>query len=287
MEHKRMVIGVDFSEASAAAARWAVQQFARDADAILVHVIDDRLPEPLDADTATKRGVALQAELGGAPSVEIVPGDTAVALGTLAAERGAGLIVVGKHGAGGGHKALGSIAEHLILYSPVPLLLATGMGEHEPRNILAALHDDLSRQRVLQWARSLSVEFDAACVALCIADDIVRTHLLSMASLAARGGGVASRELDGDEDDCAPWLAELTDMQPLLEGHTPAHAATTARHVVENAERLHSDLIVVGSSGFAAATASPELSVACSIARQAACPVLVAKSEARAPWGGV
>lgn len=287
MERRRVVIGVDFSAASTAAAKWATRYFAPGADVILLHVVDEHLGPPLDAGPAMQRCCELRAEIGGTTAIEIVHGSSATAIARVAAERSAGLIVVGKHGAGPGHKQLGSIAEHLILGSPVPLLLATGMGEGEPRNILAAVHDDTSRERVVQWARTLSVEFDAACVALRIAGDTVQTHLLSMASLAARGGGVASHELDGADDDYAPWIAELTSTTPALEEHSPLHAASTAKHVVEGAERLHSDLIVVGSSGFAAAAASAEMSVACSIARQAACPVLVAKAAAGPPWGAV
>lgn len=284
MARRRVVVAVDFSEASQAAAAWATRNFALDTDLVLLHVIDERVAGALDARAAMSQCCAVLSTIGATAAIEIVHGESASAIANFAAQRNAHLIVIGKHGAGGGHKQLGSIAEHLILGSPVPVLLATGMSELPPHNILAALHEDASRPRVVQWARALGTEFDAACVALSIAGNDVRTHLLSMASLAARGGGVASHELHTDGDDAAPWIAELTETH-LPEEHSPEHADSTAEHVVAGARRLHSDFIIVGSSGFATATADPGVSVACCIARQAPCPVLVAKAEADPPWG--
>jgi nucleotide-binding universal stress UspA family protein len=97
---------------------------------------------------------------------------------------------------------------------------------------------------------------------------------------------VASHDLPTDADNADLWMAELTETH-LPEEHSPGHAAATAEHVVAGARRLHSDFIIVGSSGFATATADPGVSVACSIARQAPCPVLVAKAEANPLWGAV
>lgn len=291
MHFARVAIGVDFSEASAEAARWTIRSFAPGASVLLIHIQPppergDALPAPVSpagSREPMQECLELRARLEvPEAAIHIGHGEIATLVGAAAAEAGSDLIALGKHGAGVRLKALGSVAERLILHSPLPLLLATGMGEGPPRNILAAVHDDATRLLVLQWAHTLSCEFDAACVALSIAGGRVRTHLLSMASLAARGGGVASHELSDGVEESAPWVSELTE-ESASEGAVELGAGDTAGQIVEAAGRLHSDLIVVGSSGLAAAVADPEMSVACGVARQAPCPVLVVKAWTEAP----
>jgi nucleotide-binding universal stress UspA family protein len=285
----RAVIGIDFSDDSRAAATWTIRHFAPGAAVVLVHVSDgSRSAVPGDAmvDDLASRLRRLREELKVPDAaVELATGDIAIELARIARERGADLIAVGKLGAGGSSRLLGSTAETLVLHSPIPVLLAAGVHDRQPVSILASLHDDQSRQRVLQWARALSEHFDAACVALSIVNGEVRTHLISMAALAARGGGVASHELDGPCAEAAPWIAELTETPDPADPHTPVDTVGIAQHVVTAAKQLHSDLMVAGSSGFAAAVADPAVSVACEIAREAPCPVLVVKSESPEPQG--
>jgi nucleotide-binding universal stress UspA family protein len=287
MYFRRAVIGIDFSDDSRAAAAWTMRHFAPGADVVLVHVSDSsRSAEPGDAIAGDpeSRLRRLRDELNvPRAATETASGDIAVELARIAREREADLIAVGKLGVGRSSRLLGSTAETLVLNSLIPVLLAAGVHDRQPASILAAMHDDQSRQRVLQWARALSEHFDAACVALAIVNGEVRTHLISMAALAARGGGVASHELDGACLEAAPWVAELTAMPDSTDPHTPASTVDTAQHVVTAAKQLHSDLVVAGSSGFAAAVADPVVSVACEIARESPCPVLVVKPQSPEP----
>ena len=139
---QRIVVATDFSEVSAGAVRLACAIAAESgAELTVLHVCDvpgyaEAGPVPYElatefVGTAQARLDALVAQLRtacprarevvriGVPWQEIL---------ALASEERADLVVIGTHGRRGfAHAVLGSVAEHLVRTSPVPVLTVNGV----------------------------------------------------------------------------------------------------------------------------------------------------------------
>nr|NIV22181.1 universal stress protein [Gemmatimonadota bacterium] len=140
MELDRIVIGIDFSEPSLAAARWTARHFAPDAELILVHSIEiPRPPGYLEKllgpapelvenarEGAERRLRELAGELDGARvRLELREGRPSDRIAEVADSVRADVIVVGEHGHHRGFgDILGSTAERLTRSAPAPVLLA-------------------------------------------------------------------------------------------------------------------------------------------------------------------
>ncbi|WP_316528816.1 universal stress protein [Kitasatospora brasiliensis] len=140
-EPGRIVVGVDGSDSSQRALRWAVRQ-AELTHGVVVAVIAWEYPTyhgargwfpPASTDEAVLEGRARQEvaraveqALGGTPPVEV---RTEVRYGTPAgalveASRGAELLVVGSRGLGGfSGMLLGSVAQHCTRHATVPVVV--------------------------------------------------------------------------------------------------------------------------------------------------------------------
>jgi nucleotide-binding universal stress UspA family protein len=142
-QERRIVVGVDGSESSKAALRWAIRQ-AKLTDSTVDAVTAWRYPStygwaPVDDDVADLPGEAKNAltealnELGGLyPEVPVRPlvteGHAAEAL--LHAAKGADLLVVGSRGHGGFASAmLGSVSMYCVLHARCPVLVLRDGGE--------------------------------------------------------------------------------------------------------------------------------------------------------------
>jgi nucleotide-binding universal stress UspA family protein len=147
-QERRIVVGVDGSDSSKAALRWAIRQAkltGGSVDAVTVWRFPSTygwapMPEgvPDLEGTAKRTLIAALAEVSGLePGVLVRPvvteGDAAGAL--LHAARGADLLVVGSRGHGGFASALlGSVSMHCVLHAHCPVLVfrdeqeATGGG---------------------------------------------------------------------------------------------------------------------------------------------------------------
>ncbi|HUF29146.1 MAG TPA: universal stress protein, partial [Gemmatimonadaceae bacterium] len=113
MKLNRLVVGVDFSEASIAAAVWAVQQFGRGAEVVLAHVISIPKPPPIAKGDHPRRELLLDTVREGADKrlrelslslaikrtwLEIREGSPAESLAKLAEEFSADMVVTGAQG---------------------------------------------------------------------------------------------------------------------------------------------------------------------------------------------
>lgn len=135
---ERVLIPTDFSPTSARALAVAREAFPG-ASRLLLHVVDARAVAVPDLTTGGMVPVAPPADvqraegrldkghlaelLEGNEEGELVGGDPLRAILRVAADWRADLIVTGTHGRGGlSHFFLGSLAEHLVRESPVPVL---------------------------------------------------------------------------------------------------------------------------------------------------------------------
>lgn len=297
MRLERVVIGMDFSAPAEAAARWTAQHFARGAEVVLVHVI--AIPEPPRflrgrfppretlVETARvgadKRMRELSQSLGAERIwMEIREGDAATQIAEVAAEYKADMIVVGTHGERAGlWKRLGSTAEQLVRHTTLPVLLATGVRDATPERILVAIEDDPIATAVLEWARFFGERYGAALSVLHVVSSAVLGGLLSAGAIASGVVVPASEEvLVGVKQESEGWIDEVIATGGLDRQHVRGEVAfgDPAFEILTTAERLGSDLIVMGShaSGVRSALLG---SVAREVLRGATCPVLVVREK--------
>jgi nucleotide-binding universal stress UspA family protein len=296
MRLERVVIGIDFSEPSIAAARWAVRRFAPGAQIVLTHVIS--VPEPprflrgrfppTDAlvstarDGAERRLKELSATLGadrvwlevrsGAPSEEIA---------RVASTYDADAIVVGAHGQRPGvWGRIGSTAEMLVRHSSVPVLLATGLRDAKIRHVLVALDDSEVAHAAARWANFVATRESARVTAL---------HVVSAAVLGGVLAGAGNGSHEGEDDEhTREELRREADrwMGAVVGGALSAEQVGSevrfghpGEEILAAAERHDSDLIVVGSHGRGVASRLFVGSVAAEVLRGARCPVLTVKES--------
>ena len=152
----RVVIGVDFSSASLAAARWTAHHSCP-RRLVLVHVVEvPKMPAYLRgvafaADRMANRATAMMrvalAALADALgsvrcAIEVRSGRPAEQLHMVAEEHEADLLVIGRTGKRArGVKQLGSTVERLLRRSAKPVMVAAGALSASPRRILAAVDE--------------------------------------------------------------------------------------------------------------------------------------------------
>lgn len=293
MKLERIVVGVDFSDSSIAAAQWAARYFGRGAELVLIHAVD--IPEPprflgdrfppreLLLDTQREgtetRLAKLVDSLAGARIRSVVRfGRAAEQIEKVAAEMGADLIVAGKHGERSWMgRGPGSTAERLSRSCGIPVLLAAGLRQAVPKRLLVAVDDDDVTDWVLGWARMLSERFGADVTALHVVSNAVLSHVLSMA--AVTGGSTdldEARIQDEFRQDAERWLRRIgavglprdrVDYRTAF-GH-PAEEILTA------ATQLDADLVIMGSRRPGTLRRTVLGSVASEVLHRAPRPVLI------------
>ena len=166
MQLARILIGVDLTRPSIAAAFWAAQRFAPDAEVVLVHCLSPLLAERRLLDERT-RAEARLCELAQRVGPErctqhVVPGDAARCLATLAAELDVDLIAVGAHEDHPDREpTLGTTAQRLIRCSSVPVLLCCETPFGAPRSVLLPLDSQDVSTTVADWTSALAERFGA------------------------------------------------------------------------------------------------------------------------------
>ena len=277
----RVVIGVDFSSASLAAARWTAHHLVPEAELVLVHVVEvPKMPAYLRgiafaadrmANRATaKMRVALTA-LGDALgsvrcAIEVRSGRPAEQLHAVAEEHDAELLVIGRAGKRARRvKQLGSTVERLLRRSAKPVMVAGGALSAAPRRILAAVDEGELARDVLDWAGRMAArteaESSAAVTALHVTSDALSEYL------GARGGDAAA----------VTWLKARVCESSLDSATTEiAVAPGDPRHqILVAADAFESDLIVVGRRGADGAAGTEIGGVARAVLRPATRAVLV------------
>jgi nucleotide-binding universal stress UspA family protein len=195
MEFKRIVVGIDFSANSLAAARWVAHHFAPDADLVLTHVVakssvlslsERHMPRTLDelrvVTPHVQGGLQALAELLGAgpARTEILSGDPAEVLAFTAAHVGADLICVGSSAHRRGSARFGATTPHrLIARTDVPVLVAPRVPSGAPSRILVPFDDRATGKIALQTAARLATAYEASLDALYVIETDTRDAFTS------------------------------------------------------------------------------------------------------------
>lgn len=298
MTTTRILVGLDFSAPSIAAARWVRQSFAPDAEIILAHVFEppdrprfaqDKLPpedvlESSAREYASRRLREITSYLGGeALRVEIRVGKPYEQVTALARELGVDLVVVGPHGdRPRTSKFLGTTAERIVRASPIPVLVATAPRDAAPRRLLVPVDDTEVTGAVLDSARALAARFDAQITLLHVWSNAVYSHVASMSHAHAKSDAAAEAEIDQELADTARhWLEDLArhgiDDQRITTAVTYGKAGDA---VISMASEIQADLIVLGRRSSNVLAPALLGSTIGTVLHEARCPVLVVTSDA-------
>ena len=305
---ERVVVGIDFGEPSLAAARWAADQLARDAQIVLVHVIPVPGGPPfllrhLRAPGALFEQVtpALWGGLHGLASVlgahrtrvELRAGDPARELANAAAATGAELVVVGRSRERGDTARHGrNTVDRLLRRLRVPLLRPAGAMHAPPAHVLAAVDGGAESDAVLASAWSLAARLESRLTSLHVLDDAVRHYArsaLEACGAVSDGGASATSEETVDETLRAVacrWMREALERAGARVERSDVRVAEgdPGAGILALARRLPAELIVVGRSGSDADGASEVGSTTRLLLRAAPCSIMIVP-QAGVPHG--
>jgi nucleotide-binding universal stress UspA family protein len=196
---RTVVVGVDFSAASMAAAYWTVEWLAKDAELVLAHALvvpevrgvfaqKYPLPESLLANAragAERRLSELSLSLGWPRTrIEIREGRPADAIADVARDCDAWLVVVGKHGESGPHRGYtGRTADALVRQCPSAVLLASGMSGRPPRKVLVAVTYSSVTPFIVSWTRRIYDLSGADIEIVHVIGSAVLSHVLTMSAI--------------------------------------------------------------------------------------------------------
>ena len=268
---ERIVVGVDFSEVSLAAAQWVVRHLAGDAALTLVHVIEPPPLPTLSPLPSARKQVAerrlrarieslrgalhgLSGVVGGTDTrVEVRVGDPAVQLAAYADLVEADLVVVGGKAVSRAtplHET--ATTDRLLRHLSRPGLVARNI-RTAPTTVLAALDGDAAT--VLTVARMVAAPCAARVATLRLAD---RSPVGSLSRIEA----------------------------PLRERSTPVERGEAAVKreqvpmIIDVARKLRADVVVIGSH---VSATDDDDDAAHLLARTANCSVLIVPAPAEPP----
>ena len=296
MKSERILVGIDFSEASFEAARWTSRHLGRNAELILAHVIAIPEPPPILRSRFPRRDLVIDTVREGADKrlrdlsaslscdriwLEIREGDVTTGLADIAREFEASLLVVGAHGERPGiAAALGSSAERLVRVAEIPVLLVTGSSSQRPSRVLVPVDESPVATEALRWASRMSERLDAQITVLHVEPATVMSHVF-----AASGNvpGVPTAEPPGTTSASSDRWLDLA-----LRAGVPADRVTSevafgeaGQQIIAAAGRVEAGLIVVGRRGAGGVRRAVLGSVVDAVLRRAPCPVLVVGEESQ------
>jgi nucleotide-binding universal stress UspA family protein len=296
----RIVVGIDFSARSIAAARWVAHRFAPTAHVTFVHI----MPEPVAPACMTSHLPALLGVLSDVESslamalrsvaAQVAPersatvlrrGVVADELARVANELQADLVCVARRRSRRGGARFGATTAHrLLARGKVPLLVIPRTSEEAPTRIVAALDERGGPRTVIRMSLGLGQTFDAGVQALHVLTpalrDLVRGHR------DRSGGAMDCDELHRITHD---WLAQqLSSVQAGVPStHTKVAVGDPGEQILALAHASHADLILLGRGGaLRGAGADPSASIGSTtrfVTWAAACPVMVLPTQWAVP----
>ena len=251
-----IVVGMDFSAPSVAAARWTAKYLARGEDLVLAHAIC--IPEPprflkslyspveplIDA---ARRGADVRIrELGASLGVqrvwpEIHVGRPDEVLVEVAARYKAELLVVGPHGDRAGiGTLLGGTAERVAREATASVLIARGMLEAVPRKVLVAVQESTLDESLLQWATRFAHQWQATVVAMHVVNPL-------LAGLTQAGATSSERRVEEQlRRQSEEWLRSRLAAAGLPKVEAEVGFGYPGFEILSAADRVGADLIIVG-----------------------------------------
>ena len=257
MTTRYIVVGVDFSDPSVAAARWVAAHLIDGEDLILAHAIC--IPEPprflrgllppvnpLLEDA--RRGAELRLrELSpslGATRIwpEIRLGRPDEVLTEIALEYRAELVVVGPHGDRPGMwKLLGGTAERATSHARWPVLLARGLPSGPAKTLLVALDESDVTASVIQWAGRVARRSGSNVIVM----HVVNPLLAGAVTIAA--GTVERRRAEEQiRQGSERWLREQIAGTDLEGAATEIAFGDPGFEILGAIKRFKADLLILG-----------------------------------------
>lgn len=293
MRLRRVVVGVDFSAASASAARWTTHVFAPDATLTFVHALETprrgvfgwwrRAAEATDLPKSvseaserfrefTRKIDATAAEVRVVNRVSAERG-VAERIVSAANESSAELIVVARSNVERGRpQLLGSTAEEVIRRSRLPVVVAQDPTDEPVRRIIAAVDESVRARRIITAARAQAQRLGARLTLFHVTD-------------AARYGPVFPITLDPEEHSVVSELQrESRDRLsrilrrlrvPVDEVDLEVTTGEPIAEITRAAERVDAGLIVLGGRRSGPIERTLLGSIASGVLDTAPCPVLV------------
>ena len=265
----RVLVGTDGSSDAKAAVEWmACLPLPPDREVMVVTVVEpprrfgvlrdgsEDLPTALIAEARRVADDTASRLLRGRKSTgRVVEGDPCDQIVAVAGTWDADLIVLGARGLGAIKELLlGSVSLGVVRQAPCPVLVCKGP-PRTVRTVTVALDGSEPARQALGWIARLPLASTLRVQLVGVAIDAehrarLETELAAAARMAsARGAGVTVTVATGEPSE----------------------------HILQEAERTGSDLVVVGARGVGAATRLLLGSVSESVLRRASCPVLVVR----------
>lgn len=289
---RRVIVGVDFSQTSIAAARWVIRWLASDDELVLVHalvvpemrgILAVRFPLPESLLVNAREGAERRLrEVASSLRfdrivLEIKEGRPRDVMAQAAHDHHASLVVVGKHGESSSKRGYpGRTADGLVRSSPVPVLLAAGLMKDNPKRLVVPLTFSSVTPHVVDWVKTLSDRFDPEIVAVHVVGSAVLSHVLSMSAVVQGNDSMSKLEIDrvfGAERD--EWTRTLVEAGvPAARIRSEVVFGEVSQEVRDAVTRHGADMIVMGSHAGAIRRAFLG-SAASAVLREAEVPVLV------------
>jgi len=299
IEIERILCPVDFSEFSARALERAVRLGNWfDARVEVLHVIPfvmpagaglPYFPAPVTATTAQREQAGKDLDrfvepfLGEGVPIEtrVLEGDPWRLIRDEAEAIPADLLVMGTHGRSGfEHLLLGSVTEKVLRRAPCPVLTVGNVPPHPRkgplfRRILCAADLTAASERTLDMALSLAGENDARITLLHVVES-VPGETGARLYLAVPEIGPLRREL---KDQARARLRQAVPdaARDFCEVNERVEAGTAWREILDAAEEMDADLIVMGAHAHGPIGRVFFGSTSSHVVRQAPCPVLVVR----------
>lgn len=260
----RVVMGVDFSPPSMAAARWASTAIFPGAEFILAHalvipelggVLGGRYPISESLMTNARSGALrrlrdARSALGlHSARIEVREGRPSEAIAEVVREQQADVVVVGKHGEGGTHRGYaGRTADQLVRSSPASVLVVNGSLHETPETIIVPLTWSSITPHIISWTRRVCASTESRVVALHVIGSAVLSHVLSMANVRHEEALTADQIDEMFRDDADRWKRELV-AAGIPENRVTSEVVfgEVSSSVLGAARDHNADLIVMGS----------------------------------------
>ncbi|MFC3454562.1 universal stress protein [Amycolatopsis speibonae] len=258
-----VVVGVDASQSSRAAVRWAAGEAARRDSALKLLHIDGRRWESGAAQTnLAAASVVREAEPAVPTEHEVKLGGIADEL--IAASKSASLLVLGTHGFGALRGApIGAIATEVAGYAKCPVVVVRGLTAPRRGEVVVGVDASSDSERALAFALDSASARNSALVVVHAWHDSVLEAGAELASVEAAEKRVL-------EDRVAAWREKYPGVLLRLAVVRDRTAARALIRVVP-----HAGLIVIGSSGGGLG------STAQGLLSRARCPVALIGEAAR------